>query len=112
MVVRAQSVSYVKAHLAQVIDQVRDGGGPMIVTQNGATAAIIQDPETYERTQQALAMLKLVAMGEADVAKGRTVAHAQVFRSLKKRLAARAAAEAAETAKATEAAKSKAGKRR
>ncbi len=112
MVVRAQSVSYVKAHLAQVIDQVRDGGGPMIVTQNGATAAIIQDPETYERTQQALAMLKLVAMGEADVAKGRTVTHAQVFRSLKKRLAARAAAEAAETAKATEAAKSKAGKRR
>lgn len=94
MTIRAQSISYVKAHLAQVIDQIREGGGPMIVTQNGATAAIIQDPESYERTQQALAMLKLVAMGEADVAKGRTVSHAKVFSSLKKRLAARAAAEA------------------
>ena len=45
----AQSVSYVKAHFAQVINRVREGGGPIIVTQNGASAAIIQDPETYER---------------------------------------------------------------
>lgn len=94
MVVRAQSVSYVKAHLSQVIDRVRNGGGPTIITQNGATTAIIQDPEPYERTQQALAMLKLVAMGEADIANGRTVRHKKVFRSLKKRLAAGYAAKA------------------
>jgi prevent-host-death family protein len=65
MAIRAQSVSYVKAHLAQVIDQVRDGGGPMIVTQNGAGTVVIQDHESYERTRDALVMLKLVAMGEA-----------------------------------------------
>jgi hypothetical protein len=35
--------------------------------------------------------LKLVAMGESDVAKGRTVPQAQVFRSLKERLKARLA---------------------
>ena len=103
MAIRAQSVSYVKAHLAQVIDEVREGGGPMIVTQNGASSVVIQDHESYERTREALVMLKLVAMGEADVAKGRTISHAQVFRSLKKRLAARVAAEAAEA---------KSGKRR
>lgn len=95
MTIRAQSISYVKAHLAQVIDEVRDGGGPMIVTQNGASSVVIQHHESYERTREALMMLKLVAMGEADVAKGRTVSHAQVFRSLKKRLAARVAAESA-----------------
>jgi prevent-host-death family protein len=89
MAVRAQSVSYVKAHLAQVIDQVRDGGGPMIVTQNGSTAAIIQDPESYERTRQALAMLKLVAMAEEDVRKGRVHTHAEVFVAARKRLTAR-----------------------
>ncbi len=94
MAVRAQSVSYVKSHLAQVIDEVRDGGGPMIVTQNGATAAVIQDPEAYERTQQAMAMLKLVAMANEDVRKGRVHAHQEVFAAARKRLAARQKAEA------------------
>jgi prevent-host-death family protein len=94
MAVRAQSVSYVKSHLAQVIDEVRDGGGPMIVTQNGSTAAIIQDPESYERTQQAMAMLKLVAMADEDVRKGRTHTHEKVFAAARKRLAARQKASA------------------
>lgn len=94
MTVRAQSVSYVKSHLAQVIDEVRDGGGPMIVTQNGSTAAIIQDPESYERTQQAMAMLKLVAMADEDVRKGRTHTHVEVFAAARKRLAARRKASA------------------
>ena len=89
MAVRAQSVSYVKSHLAQVIDEVRDGGGPLIVTQNGATAAVIQDPESYERTQQAMAMLKLVAMANEDVRKGRVHSHQEVFTAARKRLADR-----------------------
>ena len=89
MAVRAQSVSYVKSHLAQVIDEVRDGGGPMIVTQNGATAAIIQDPESYERTQLAMTLLKLVAMADEDVRKGRVHSHQEVFAAARKRLAAR-----------------------
>ncbi len=94
MAVKAQSVSFVKAHLAQVIEDVRGGGGPMIVTQNGATAAVIQDPESYERTQQALAMLKLVAMAEEDVRHGRVHSHDEVFAAARKRLAARRKASA------------------
>jgi prevent-host-death family protein len=94
MAVKAQSVSYVKAHLAQVIEDVRGGGGPMIITQNGTTAAILQDPESYERTQQALAMLKLVAMAEDDVRHGRVHTHDEVFAAARKRLAARRKASA------------------
>jgi prevent-host-death family protein len=94
MSVRAQSVSYVKSHLAQVIEEVRDGGGPMFITQNGATTAVIQDPESYERTQKALAMLKLVAMAEEDIRKGRVHTHAEVFTAARKQLAARRKAEA------------------
>jgi prevent-host-death family protein len=88
MSTNARSVSYVKAHLAQVIDRVREGGDPVIVTQNGATAAIIQDPESYERTRQAMAMLKLVALADEDVRRGRVHSHAEVFTSARKRLAA------------------------
>lgn len=86
MAVRAQSVSYVKSHLAQVIEEVRDGGGPLLITQNGATSAVIQDPESYERTQQALVILKLVAMANEDVRKGRIHTHEEVFAAARKRL--------------------------
>lgn len=94
MAVRAQSVSYVKAHLAQVIDEVCDGGGPMLITQNGATTAVIQDVESYERTQQAMAMLKLVAMAEEDVRKGRVHSSENVFAAARKRLMTRRKADA------------------
>lgn len=86
MVVRSQSVSYVKSHLAQAIKEVNDGNGPMIITQKGATAAVLQDAESYQRTQDALAMLKLVAIAEHDVSKGRTFTHQQVFSEAQHRL--------------------------
>lgn len=89
-----QSVSFVKAHLAEVIHEVNASRNPMVVTQNGACTVVIQDHDSYQRTRHALIMLKLVAMGEADVAKGRTIPQAEVFSSLKKRLKARIAAEA------------------
>jgi prevent-host-death family protein len=89
-----QSVSFVKAHLAEVIQEVNASHQAVVVTQNGASTAVIQDHESYRRTRDALMMLKLVAMGESDVAKGRTVPQAQVFRSLKERLKARLAKKA------------------
>lgn len=89
-----QSVSYVKAHFAEVIHEVNASRNPLVVTQNGASTVVIQDHESYQRTRDALMMLKLVAMGEADVAKGRTIPNAEVFNSLKKRLKGQIAAEA------------------
>ncbi len=82
----SKSISFVKAHLAAVIDEVKANRTPVIVTQNGASTVVIQDHDSYQRTRDALLMLKLVAMGEADVAKGRTIPQAEVFGSLKQRL--------------------------
>ncbi len=84
----SQSVSYVKAHLAEVIHAVNASRNPVVVTQNGASTVVIQDHDSYQRTRDALLMLKLVAMGEADVTKGRTLPQSEVFSSLKKRLKA------------------------
>ncbi len=95
-----QSVSYVKAHLAEVIDSVRASHDPLVITQNGANTAVIVDHDSYQRTRQALAMLKLVAMGEQDIAKGRTVPQAEVFRALKQRLQAKIAKPSKKRAKA------------
>ena len=89
-----QSISFVKAHFAEVIHEVNETKSPLVVTQNGASTVVIQDHDSYQRTQAALMMLKLVAMGEADIAKGRTTPQRQVFNALKKRLKVQIADEA------------------
>ncbi len=89
MATTIQSISYVKAHLAEVIQDLNEGSRPVIITQNGASTAVLQDHASYQRTQDTLAMLKLVAMGEAEIAKGRGLSHAEVFRDLRQRLARR-----------------------
>jgi prevent-host-death family protein len=86
MTVHAQPASYVKTHLNRVLDQVRDGQGPVLITQKGAAAAILQDPESYHRTQEALALLKLVAMADEDYRHGRVHRHEDVFAAARKRL--------------------------
>lgn len=85
----SRSVSYVKAHLAEVLDSVRESHEPLIITQNGEGAAVLQDLENFERSRRALAMLKLLVMGEADVKRGRVHSQQAVFASLKARLAKR-----------------------
>jgi prevent-host-death family protein len=82
----SQSVSFVKAHLAEVIHEVNSSRNPLVVTQNGVSTVVIQDHDSYQRTRDALMMLKLVAMGEADISKGRTIPQTEVFTALKKRL--------------------------
>jgi prevent-host-death family protein len=81
-----QSVSFFKAHLAEAIQEVNASRHPVVITQNGTSTAVLQDHESYQQTREALLMLKMLAMGEADAAKGRTVPQAEVFRRLRKRL--------------------------
>ncbi len=72
-----------------MIDGIRRSHDPLVITQNGANTAVLVDHDSYQRTRQALALLKLVARGESDVAKGRVISQDQVFRSLKQRLKAK-----------------------
>lgn len=60
----------------------------IIVTQNGAASAVVQDYESYQRTSAAGLLLKLVVQGEADVASGRTVSQDDVFADLRAHLTA------------------------
>lgn len=91
--IAVHSVSHVKARFAEMINEVHETRNPLIVTQNGNSSVVIIDHATFQQTQDALAMMRLIAMGEADVAAGRTIPHEEVFSSLKQRLKERIAAE-------------------
>ena len=70
---RIKPISYLKANAAKVVRGLAEGDGPLIITQNGEATAVIEDIATYERTQETLAMLKVLALGEKQVREGRTV---------------------------------------
>jgi len=68
---RIKPISYLKANAAEVLDDLRQVREPLIITQNGEAKAVLQDVASYEETQETLALLKLLAMGQQDVAAGR-----------------------------------------
>ena len=64
-------ISYLKANAAAVLQHLTECREPMVITQNGEAKAVIQDVASYEKTQETLALLKLLAMAQADVDAGR-----------------------------------------
>jgi prevent-host-death family protein len=85
-----RTASRVKAHLAEVIEAARESGEAITITKNGEGTAVLQgDLASYEAMRRSLAMLKVVAQSERDLARGRSISQHRVFRGLRKRLAAR-----------------------
>lgn len=75
-------ISFLKAHAADVIKELNDTHGTMIITQHGEAKAIIQDIDEYERIQEALALLKMVAQGHKELEEGKTIPANEVFKEL------------------------------
>lgn len=69
---QVKPISYLKANAAEILSTLAERQEPMVITQNGEAKAVIQDVVSFERTQETLALLKLLAMGTRDVEAGRT----------------------------------------
>jgi len=80
-----RSITYLKENAAKALDELNATGRPLVITQNGKTRAVIQDPKSYERMVHALANMKLLAMGEKDVETGKTTQQDILFDQLEKR---------------------------
>ena len=79
-------ISYFKAHAADVLKDINETHGTMILTQNGEAKAVIQDIDEYERIQEALALMKMIAQGKEDYEKGRTTPADEVLKELKEKI--------------------------
>ena len=71
---------------AEIVDQVRQHRSPVIITQNGRAAVVIQDVETYEAREQAFALLKLCLDGERGIEEGRAKSLSEFRRSRRQRV--------------------------
>ena len=82
-------ISYIKANAAKVLDSVNESRTPYIVTQNGEARGVILDVDSYQKMQDAFALLRLMQISERDVQAGRTKSAKQVFQELRKGLNAK-----------------------
>ena len=82
---RIKPISYFKANAAEIIQELNEVGEPMIITQNGEAKAVVQDVISYEKTQETLALLKILALGEQQVREGKTVPASAAMRRFRER---------------------------
>lgn len=81
-------ISYFKANAAEVVRQLAEKREPMVITQNGEATAVIQDILSYEATQETLALLKILALGNRQIEAGKVAPAASVIERLRGKKAA------------------------
>jgi len=79
-------VTYMKARAAELLRSLEENRRPVVITQNGEAKGVLLDVASYQELKDSVLMLKLLALGEADVRAGRTVPQAQAFRELEEGL--------------------------
>ena len=78
-------ISYLKSHAAEIVRTLGDRGEPLIITQNGEAKAVLQDIDTYERMQETVALLKILALGARQVEAGQVHPAVEVIARLRER---------------------------
>lgn len=68
---QVKPISYLKANAAEVLEQVNERREPLVITQNGEARAVLQDIASFEQTQETLALLKILALGNQEIAAGK-----------------------------------------
>ena len=66
-------ITYLKNRTADLVREVAEEGRTVMITQNGKAKVVVMDVGLYDRWQAAMALLKILAHAEHDVAAGRTV---------------------------------------
>ncbi|MDX9944543.1 MAG: type II toxin-antitoxin system Phd/YefM family antitoxin [Azonexus sp.] len=72
-------ISYLKSHAAEIIRDITESREPMLITQNGEARLVVMDVRSYEEQAEALALLKLLALGNREIEQGHFRAADEVF---------------------------------
>ena len=64
-------VTDLRRDAAAVLDRVRRSSEPVVITQRGRAAAIMLSPESFERSENERQILRLLARGDREIAKGK-----------------------------------------
>ncbi|PPD31082.1 MAG: prevent-host-death protein [Methylomonas sp.] len=82
LVTDIKPVSYLKAHSAELLQQINQTQRPIVITQNGEPRGVLQDAQSYENMRNALSLLKLLAQSEDDIRNADLLDQQDVFREM------------------------------
>ncbi len=64
-------VTDLRQDAAAVLKRLKSGKRPLVITQRGRATAVIISVEAYERSERERELLRLLARGEREMAKGK-----------------------------------------
>ncbi|MBU2447200.1 MAG: type II toxin-antitoxin system Phd/YefM family antitoxin [Bacteroidetes bacterium] len=79
-------ISYLKTHASEVIRDVAENQKTLIITHNGEAKVILQDVKVYEKTQESISLLKILALSGKEIRKGKFKTLEKTFVNLRKRI--------------------------
>lgn len=83
---KIKPISYFKTHASEVIRDVSENQKTMIITQNGEAKVVLQDIKLFEKTQESLAMLKILALSNRNLNRGAFKPISQAFGDIRRRI--------------------------
>jgi prevent-host-death family protein len=86
-----QPLTAFRANVASFVDQVRETGRPLVLTQHGRSAAVLLGAADYEALIEELEVLRDVQISERQLAAGKGIPHEQVAQELREVVRARLA---------------------
>jgi prevent-host-death family protein len=85
---RVKPISKLKAEAPDVIRDLTASKVPVVITVNGEARAVLQDVASYEETQEALALLKILSLTNKHVEDGKIRPAREAFGRIRRRLKA------------------------
>ena len=82
---RIRPISYLKAHASEIVRTLGDRREPLVTTQNGEAKVVLQDIDSFETTQETMALLKILALGNRQIEAGQVKPTADVMARLRER---------------------------
>lgn len=64
-------ITYLKSNAADLVKEFATNPEPVIITQNGEAKMVVLDIREYEKQQETMALLKLLALGRKEFNEGK-----------------------------------------
>jgi len=61
-----KAIAYLNPHAAEIVKEFGTNPEPIIITQNGEAKMVVVEVSQFERQQETLALLELVALGRKE----------------------------------------------
>lgn len=77
--------SYLKEHVEEIVHELGQSPETFVITQDGQPKAVLQDIKSFERTQETLKLLKILAIGRRQIEEGKYRPANEVIAELRQR---------------------------